>query len=111
MKTKKISYVEKIVENLFTDKDPYAIQYLSKVFLHFKMDFSALPVISKKEANAIKTPINLFAGGNDIMFPGKKMLKRAKKIFPSLGNTILLEKSKHVQNKKDNTLIESYILK
>ena len=111
MKTEKMKYVGKFLKEVFTERDEFAIKYLSKVFLHFKMDFSALPVISKKEANAIKTPINLFAGGNDIMFPGKKMLKRAKKIVPSLGNTILLEKSKHVQNKKDNTLIESYILK
>ena len=38
------------------------------------------------------------------------MIKRASKIFPSLKKTILLENSKHVQNRTDNAKIESLIL-
>lgn len=45
------------------------------------------------------------------MFPGIKMLNRANKIFPSLKETFLLENSKHVQNREDNTLIEKIILR
>ena len=45
------------------------------------------------------------------MFPGVKMIKRAKKIFPSLIKTVLLEDSKHVQNRVDNEEIEKIILK
>jgi hypothetical protein len=38
------------------------------------------------------------------------MLKRAKKIFPSLQKAILLEQSRHVQGRSDNDLIEQTIL-
>lgn len=111
MKTKRIKFVEKFLNELFTDRDEFAIKYLSKVFLHFNMDFTPVPVISEENAQEIKTPINLIAAKKDILFPGEKMLKRASKIFPSIKNTLLLEHSKHVQNKADNRKIEELMMK
>lgn len=111
MKTKKIKYVEKFLAEVFTERDDFAVKYLSKVFLHFKMDFTPVPIIKKENAQSITTPITLFAGKNDILFPGEKMIKRAKKIFPSLKKSELLINSKHVQNKKQNGYIENFIIK
>ncbi|WP_428740474.1 alpha/beta fold hydrolase [Tenacibaculum sp.] len=110
IKTKKAKYLEKFLNTLFTESDTFALEYLSKVFLYFNMDFTPVPVIKKAEANLITTPINLFAAKKDIMFPGIKMLKRASKIFPSLKESILLKNSKHVQNRIDNDKIEKIIL-
>lgn len=110
IKTQKTKYLEKFLESLFSEKDEFAHNYLSKVFLYFNMDFSPVPVIKKEEALFIKTPITLIVAKKDIIFPGVKMMKRANKIFPSLKNTLLLEDSKHVQNRKDNTKIEKLIL-
>lgn len=110
MKTKKVKYVEKFLSHLFTDRDEFAIEFLSKVFLEFEMDFTSVPVIDAKKAGEIKTPITLFAAQNDIMFPGNKMIKRAEKIFPSLRKSILFEHSKHVQNKEQNEMIEHKII-
>jgi len=110
IKTKKTKYLEKFLESLFSEKDEFAHNYLSKVFLYFNMDFIPVPVIKKEEALFIKTPITLIVAKKDIIFPGVKMMKRANKIFPSLKNTLLLEDSKHVQNRKDNTKIEKLIL-
>ena len=111
MKTKKQKYIEKFLFEVFTERDEFAMQYLSKVFSHFKMDFTPVPVISKKEAKAIHTPITIIAAKHDIIFPGVKMIKRAVQIFPSLKKTILLPDSKHVQSKSDNALIQDLILK
>lgn len=110
MKTKKVKYVEKFLSHLFTDRDEFAIEFLSKVFLEFEMDFTPVPVIDAKAAKEITTPITLFAAQNDSLFPGKKMIKRAAKIFPSLKKSTLLEHSKHVQNKEQNEMIEQEIL-
>ncbi|MEH6538232.1 MAG: alpha/beta hydrolase [Psychroserpens sp.] len=111
LKTQNSKYLEKFLKTLFTEPDIFALKYLSKVFLHFNMDFTPVPVIKKNEAKLITTPISLFAAKKDIMFPGIKMLKRANKIFPSLKETILLENSKHVQNRIDNDKIEKIILR
>ena len=111
MKTKKTKFVEKFLSEVFTDRDEFAIKYLSKVFIYFNMDFTPVPVITKEEANKIKTPITLIAAKKDIMFPGEKMLKRAAKIFSSVKYTVLLGNSKHVQNRVDNMKIEELIIK
>ncbi|WP_107038273.1 alpha/beta fold hydrolase [Brumimicrobium mesophilum] len=111
MKTKKQKYVEKFLDEVFTKKDEFAINQLSLVFLEFEMDFTPVPVIDAKKAKEIKTPITIFAAKDDIIFPGKKMLKRASKIFPSLKHTVLIEDSKHVQNSAQNEMIEEVILK
>jgi len=110
IKTEKLKYVEKFSGEVFTERDEFAIKYLSKVFVNFNMDFSPVPVITKENAKRIQTPITLIGARKDILFPGVKMLKRASKIFPSLKKSVLLENSKHVQSKKDNELIESIIL-
>lgn len=110
IKTQKIKFVEQFLSEVFTDRDEFAIKYLSKVFLHFDMDFTPVPIISKAEAKDIKTPITLIAAKKDIMFPGEKMLRRAGKLFSSLKETVLLEESKHVQNRADNSRIEAMIM-
>lgn len=111
LKTRQLKFVERFLAELFTERDEFAIQYLSQVFLHFDMDFSPVPVIKKQSAAAIRTPIHLFAAEEDLLFPGKKMIKRATKIFPSLQSSELIEGSKHVQNKAQNEMIERTILR
>lgn len=110
MRTQKDKYLKKFLNELFTEPDAFALNYLSKVFIHFEMDFTPVPVISKVEASKIKTPITLIAAKHDLVFPGEKMIKRARKIFPALNKTVLLPHSKHVQNRADNTLIEELVL-
>lgn len=109
MRSGKPKFVEAFLKELFTNRDEFAIKYLSKVFMHFTMDFTPVPVISNEKAGLIKTPIMLIAAKQDVMFPGEKMIKRAKQIFPSLKKTVLLQNSKHVQSASDNRLIENLI--
>ena len=110
MKTRKTKYAERFLNALFSEKDDFALAFLSKVFLCFRMDFIPVPVIHKRDAVSIKTPITLIAAKDDLMFPGEKMIKRANKIFPSLKQTVLLKQSKHVQNTFDNKRISNLIL-
>tara|TARA_R110000868_G_scaffold102224_1_gene281537 strand:- start:3 stop:860 length:858 start_codon:yes stop_codon:yes gene_type:complete len=111
MSTGKSKFVESFLKEVFTDRDEFAIKYLSKVFQHFKMDFTPVPTIDTNAAKLIKTPITLIAAKDDAMFPGKKMMRRATQIFPSLKESVLLKNSKHVQSSSDNQFIENLILK
>lgn len=109
--TGKVKYVEKFLAELFTERNDYAVRFLAKVFRHYTMDFTPVPTIRTAVAKSIKTPIILFAAENDILFPGKKMIKRAVKIFPSLKKSTLLDHSKHVQDKEQNEQIEREIMR
>lgn len=110
MISRKSKFIECFLKEVFSEKDEFAMKFLTCVFTHFKMDFTPVPVISSKKAKHIKTPITLIAAEDDIMFPGEKMLKRASRIFPSIKNSVLLKNSKHVQSKRDNEKIENLIL-
>ncbi|WP_299099954.1 alpha/beta fold hydrolase [uncultured Winogradskyella sp.] len=102
--------ITKVMNVLFSEYDVFAFNFLSRSFQNCNMDFSPLPIITKKSARDIETPITIFATENDIMFPGKKMIKRAKRIFPSLEEVILLKASKHVPNTTDFKTIENTII-
>ncbi|EMQ95386.1 carboxylesterase NA [Xanthomarina gelatinilytica] len=110
IKTNNQKYMKKVMHVLFSEYDDFALTFMSTTFQNCNMDFSPLPIISKQSANKIKTPINIMAAEKDIMFPGKKMIKRAKDIFPSLEEFVLLEGSKHVPCLKDFKEIEELIL-
>ena len=110
IKTNNQKHIKKVVDVLFSEYDDFALEFMSTTFQHCNMDFSPLPVISKDSAKKIKTPISIFAAEKDIMFPGKKMIKRAKDIFPSLEEVILLEVSKHVPTNKNFKIMEELIL-
>lgn len=109
-KWKKIKYVRQFLGELFSEKDEFAEAFLSNVFLHYTMDFSPIPLITKKEAQGIKTPLTIFAADKDLLFPGGKMIKRAHKLFPSLKDGILLNNSKHVPSEENNSFIADFIM-
>jgi len=110
MWTKKIKFVERFLSALFTERDEFAVKFLSKVFLDFEMDFSPIPTIKENEAKKITIPLTIIGADDDLIFPGAKLLKRAKSIFPSLKKEWLLNDSKHVQRRVDNQKIEALIL-
>ncbi|AGC76078.1 pimeloyl-ACP methyl ester carboxylesterase [Nonlabens dokdonensis] len=111
MKNGKKKCIKKVMQALFTEYDDFGITFMATTFKNCRMDFSPLPIISRKSADKIKTPITIIAAEKDIMFPGKKMIKRAKQIFPSLHETVLLEGSKHVPSHKNFKSIEDLVLK
>ena len=80
MKSKDPQHIERFLSNLFREKNAFAMPFLSKVFLQFAMDFRPVPVIGKQAAKSIQMPITLIAAGKDLIFPGTKMMKRAKNI-------------------------------
>lgn len=111
MKTQAVKYIEQFLAVVFTERDTFAVSFLSKVFLYFNMDLTPVPVIKKKEAQTIKKPITILGAEKDVLFPGIKMKKRASKLFPSLKQFLLLKNSKHVQDAKGNLIFEELILK
>lgn len=111
IKTNNQKYIKKVMSALFSEYDDFALRYMSTTFQYCNMDFSPLPIISKNSGKNIKTPISIFAAEKDIMFPGRKMIKRAKRVLSSLKSVILLEGSKHVPSNKGFKEIENSILR
>jgi len=110
IRTNNQKHIKKVMNVLFSEYDDFALEFMSTTFQHCNMDFSPLPLLSKIDANRLKTPITIFACEKDIMFPGKKMIKRANRIFSSIEKVVLIEEAKHVPNSKDFKKIEDLII-
>ncbi|MBR9845563.1 MAG: alpha/beta hydrolase [Algicola sp.] len=110
IKTNNQKHIKKVMNVLFSEYDDFALEFMSTTFQNCNMDFSPLPMLSKNDANRIKTPITIFACEKDIMFPGKKMIKRANRIFSTIEEVVLIVEAKHVPNSKDFKKIEDLII-
>lgn len=110
MRTQNAKDLDSLLDTLFSERDDFAPEFLAKVIPNFDLDFTPIPSISEKEAKRISTPLTIIGAENDIMGPGKKLLRRAEKIFPSLKQATLLEGSKHVQTVRDNQRVEDLII-
>ncbi len=104
-KTQKEVYFEKFLESSITDASRWTLQSMKEILLHYTMDTSPIPKISKREATNIHCPMLVFASKQDMFFPGEKVLKRAKKLFPTFNSGHLLAQSLHVPSNSDVALI------
>ncbi len=110
IRTENQADLDRVIDALFSERDDFAAPFLAKVLPNFDLDFTPIPNISKKEAKRISTPLTIMGAEHDVLGPGKKLLRRAEEIFPSLKQTTLLEASKHVQSVGDNQRVENLIL-
>ena len=103
--------LDRVIDALFSERDDFAAPFLTRVLPNFDLDFTPVPNISEKEAKRISTPLTVIAAEHDLLGPGRRLLRRAGRIFPSLKQATFLEGSKHVQSVKDNRRVEDFILK
>jgi len=103
--------LDRVIDALFSERDDFAAPFLAEVLPNFDLDFTPIPTVSLEEAGRISTPLTVIAAEHDILGPGRRLLRRAKKVFPSLKQAALLEGSRHVQSVRDNQRVEDFILK
>lgn len=109
--SKKEKYLKKIKKNIFTEVDLFLYNYLKSFLLFCEVKFCKNILISRKEANSITTPLYIIASDDKVIYSGKKLLRKSKKIFPSLEEVILFPKTKHILSKNQHEYIVDYILK
>lgn len=104
-------HLQRLSSQLFTKPDDYSTSFLLKILAHVEMDFRSIPLISEQEAGKIEKPIYVISSTNDLLFPRKKLIKRASVIFPSLVEVLTLENSKHIPCKRGFNQIVEFINK
>lgn len=102
--------LEQIVSQLFTQPDEFTYRFLTEAFPHFEQDFSSLPTIKSQEGKHIKTALHIFSGGQDIIFPAKRVLVRANRFFQNLQTAQLFPDQKHVFDRLHHEKVEEAIL-
>lgn len=110
IKSQKRRDLETIVTNLFSEPDEFAYTFLDLVFQYCHLDFDPVPVISKKAALQINRPLHILAAEDDMLFPARKMEKRARALFQNLPYFEIAPQAKHVIGEAQTAKFESYII-
>jgi len=99
----------KYMEAFYSEIEPFDIQHQKAIIDHYKIDLRQPPMVSKKEMEGIDIPVMIIASEDDILFPGDKLVKKSKKIFPNLQKSIVLENAKHIPGEQHYPIIQSAI--
>ena len=109
--TNRERYLKKIQKGIFTEVDLFSHKFLKTILLFCKLKPVTNDLIFRKEANSITTRLYIIASEDGVVFSGKKLLKKTKKMFPSLEEVIFFPKGKHILSAKQHKFIVDYILK
>lgn len=86
---------ERFAEAQLTVRDPLWVDYLVDALQAFRMDFRAPRNLSDDELAAFGVPVQVIAAERDLMFPGARLLERARRVFPNLRSTEMLAGARH----------------
>ncbi len=82
---------------------PDTLEMVESVFKHVDVKAEMPRNAHRDELAGFNAPVMVIAAARDVLFPGRKVLKRAGEIFPKLEKSILLDESPHMyfNNKSD----------
>lgn len=86
---------ERFANAQLTVRDPLWVDYLVDALRAFKSDFRAPRNLRDGELAEFHAPVQVIAAERDLMFPGARLLERARRVFPNLQSTELLPGAKH----------------
>jgi 2-hydroxy-6-oxonona-2,4-dienedioate hydrolase len=87
--------LERFLRPLLTTFDPDWVAYMGDAFRFYKLDFRPPRLLRDGEMAALQAPVQVFGAEQDLSFPGKALLARAKVVFPHLACSELLLGAKH----------------
>lgn len=85
--TKNETWFEKAFSPMTTKNEPLdrdTLEMIRTAFRHVKVNPNMPSNIKKKEIKNCQAPTLLLAGEKDVLFPGKKVIKRAKELIPNV---------------------------
>lgn len=90
---------------LLTEEDEDLERQIGAVYRHVKLDSDLPRKATAEELKDFHSPTLVFAGENDIFFPGEAVLERAKEVVPNLISAELLENCRHIPSREVFALI------
>lgn len=105
------AFLQHFYEGLYNNYDPFHWTWTQHLLQYYRIDFDLPPIISKTQAAQISRPVFVIASDKDLLHPGQALLKRARSIFPSFREGLLLDDGKHSPNQKGYQRITSFIKK
>jgi pimeloyl-ACP methyl ester carboxylesterase len=98
---------------LLTEPEEIAVRQLGAVYRDVKLDADLPRTATAEELERFGGPVAVFACENDLFFPARTVLARARRVFPNLAHAECLEGSRHVPSgaalERVNELIRAFL--
>ena len=88
------SRLRRFVEPLFSTWDEDWAHYMGDAFRDFDLDLRVPPVATDEQLRGLTMPTLVFAAGEDLSFPGEKLIDRIKTLVPHV-EVEFIPQSKH----------------
>lgn len=90
-------------------EDEFLYRMLSTIMKGVKLDTRIPKLLKAEEIRHFNAPVYIMAAKNDVYFPGEKIARRSRKLFPNLQEVYLMENSKHMPSKENYSIIQQKI--
>ncbi len=87
--------LKKAIRSIVEDNDPIMLEMVKLCFDHVKIESNMPRPVKKSEIANFNSPTMIITAENDIICPGKAILKKAKKIIPNLIKSECYPKTVH----------------
>jgi pimeloyl-ACP methyl ester carboxylesterase len=84
---------------ILTEPEEPAVRQLGAVYRNVRLDAGLPRKATGEELRAFEKPVGVFASEDDVFFPARPVLARAKEIFPNLVRAECLEGCRHVPSR------------
>ena len=82
--------------SIMTEPEDLAVLQLGAVYRHVRLDAGLPRMATEEELGGFGGPVAVFASEEDVFFPARVVLVRAKEIFPNLAHIECLRGCRHV---------------
>lgn len=81
---------------ILTEPEDLAVRQLGAVYRHVRLDAGLPRMASEEELRGFRGQVAVFASEDDVFFPARAVLPRARELFPNLVHVRSLRGSRHV---------------
>lgn len=107
--TKSEKSLKRFMDTFYTTYEEEDVSFIKHILLGTKQDHRKPPLVNKEDLKLFKAPTYIMVADNDVFFPGKKVVKKAKTIFKNLKEYYILKNSKHAPSIHAYSEIENKI--
>ena len=84
---------------LMTEPEELAVRGLGSVYRDVKLDTDLPRMATAEELAGFTRPVAVFASENDVFFPARSVLPRARRVFPNLAHAECLKGCRHIPSR------------